>query len=204
MQLVRACIRTGYHLKIWKTAKGVVIPKPGNPDYTKVRAYRVISLLDVIGKLVEQTAAHLIADHLERKRALHEGQYGCHKWQSCVDAVAVLMNCTQQVWAGKKVAGALFMDVKSAFNNVSKTHLGKRMQVLGIEPDLIRWTSSFMSDRQVKLVLDSKTGEANPVDTGIPQGSPVAPIHSPPICQKSSTRWRQLYQVSRACPSWTT
>jgi len=176
MQLVRACIRTGYHLKIWKTAKGVVIPKPGNPDYTKVRAYRVISLLDVIGKLVEQTAAHLIADHLERKRALHEGQYGCHKWQSCVDAVAVLMNCTQQVWAGKKVAGALFMDVKSAFNNVSKTHLGKRMQVLGIEPDLIRWTSSFISDRQVKLVLDGKTGEVNPVDTGIPQGSPVAPI----------------------------
>jgi len=34
-----------------------------------------------------------------------------------------------------------------------------------------------MSDRQVKLVLDGKTGKkANPVDTGIPQGSPVAPI----------------------------
>ena len=76
----------------------------------------MISLLDVIGKLVERTAAHLIADHLERKRALHEGQYGCRKRRSCVDAVAVLMNCTQQAWAGKKVAGALFMDVKSAFN----------------------------------------------------------------------------------------
>jgi len=85
------------------------------------------------------------------------------------------MNRTQQAWAAK-VAGALFMDVKSAFNNVNKTHLGKRMQALGIEPDLIRWTGSFMSDRQVKLVLDSKTCEANPVDTGIPQGSPVAPI----------------------------
>jgi len=141
-----------------------------------VRAYRVISFLDVIGKLVERTAAHLIADHLERKRALHEGQYGCRKRRSCVDAVAVLIHRTQQAWAAKKVAGALFMDVKSAFNNVNKTHLGKRMQALGIEPDLIRWTGSFMSDRQVKLVLDGKTGEANPVDTGVPQGSPVAPI----------------------------
>jgi len=137
-QLVRACIRTGYHPKIWKTAKGVVIPKPGKPDYAKVRAYRVISLLDVIGKLVERTAAHLIADHLERKRALHEGQYGCRKRRSCVDAVAILMNRSQQAWAAKKVAGALFMDVKAAFNNVNKTHLGKRMQALGIEPDLIR------------------------------------------------------------------
>jgi len=68
------------------------------------------------------------------------------------------------------------MDVKSAFNNVSKAHLGRRMEALGVEPDLIRWTGSFMSDRQVKLVLDSKVGEAKPVDTGIPQGSPAAPI----------------------------
>jgi len=74
------------------------------------------------------------------------------------------------------VSGALFMDVKSAFNNVSKVHLGKRMEALGVEPDLIRWTGSFMSDRQVKLVLDGKVGEAKPVDTGIPQGSPAAPI----------------------------
>jgi len=68
------------------------------------------------------------------------------------------------------------MDIKLAFNNVNKSHLGMRMQVLGIEPDLIRWTGSFMSDRQVKLVLDGQTGQANPVDTEILQGSPVAPI----------------------------
>lgn len=30
------------------------------------------------------------------------------------------------------------MDVKSAFNNVSKACLGKRMEALEIEPDLIR------------------------------------------------------------------
>jgi len=86
------------------------------------------------------------------------------------------MNCTQQEWDNKRVAGALFMDVKSAFNNVRKAHLGRRMEALGLEPDLIRWTTSFMSDRQVKIVLDGETGEATPVDTGIPQGSPVAPI----------------------------
>jgi hypothetical protein len=86
------------------------------------------------------------------------------------------MNRTQKVWAARKVAGALFMDVKSAFNNVDKTFLGKRMEELEIEADLIRWTMSFMSDRRVKLVLDGEEGESNPVDTGVPQGSPAAPI----------------------------
>ena len=65
--------------------------------YTKVRVYRVISLLDVFSKLVKCTAAHLIADHLERKHGLHDGQYGCRKRRSCINAVAVLMNRTQQV-----------------------------------------------------------------------------------------------------------
>jgi len=51
------------------------------------------------------------------------------------------------------------MDVKSAFNNVSKPHLGRRLEALEIEPDLIRWTGSFMPDRQVKLVLDCRTGK---------------------------------------------
>jgi len=50
------------------------------------------------------------------------------------------------------------------------------MEALGIEADLIRWTMSFMSDRQVKIILDGEVGEANSVDTGIPQGSPAAPI----------------------------
>jgi hypothetical protein len=34
----------------------------------------------------------------------------------------------------------------------------------------------FMTGRQVQLVLDGETGDASPVDTGIPQGSPAAPI----------------------------
>ena len=92
------------------------------------------------------------------------------------DAVAILMNRTQQAWKKKRVAGAHFMDVKSAFNNVDKTVLGKRMEALGVEADLIRWTMSFMTDRRVRLVLDGEVGDPNAVDTGVPQGSPAAPI----------------------------
>ena len=176
VMLVRTCIWLGVHPAIWKTATGIVIPKPGKPDYSRVRAYRVISLLDVISKLLERTAAYLISDHLERSRGLHEAQFGCRKRRSCVDAVAILMNRTQKAWAARRVAGALFMDVKSAFNNVDKTFLGKRMEKLGVEADLILWTMSFMSDRQIKLVLDGETSEPYPVDTGVPQGSPAAPI----------------------------
>jgi hypothetical protein len=93
------------------------------------------------------------------------------------------------------------MDVKSAFNNASKAYLGKRMEILDLEPDLIRWTDSFMTGRQVKLVLDGETGDASPVDTGIPQGSPVTPILFVTCLSASSTWWKEQYQESRAYPS---
>jgi hypothetical protein len=137
VELVRACIRLGHRPGLRKTANGIVIPTAWKPDYSKVRACRVSCLLEVIGKLVERIAGYLIADHLELKKGRHEGQYGCRKWRPCIDAGAVLMNRTQQVWQGKKIAGALFLGVKSAFNNVGKTHLGKRMEALWLEPNLL-------------------------------------------------------------------
>jgi len=59
---------------------------------------------------------------------------------------------------------------------VSNVHLGARMEALGIEVDLIRWAMSFMTGRKVRIALDGEIGEAQPVDTGVPQGSPAALI----------------------------
>lgn len=68
-----------------------MIPKSGKLDYSKVRAYWVISLLDVVSKLVERAAAHLIADHLECGRGLYNSLFGCRKRHSYIDAVALLI-----------------------------------------------------------------------------------------------------------------
>ena len=120
-----------YPPESWKTAKGIAIPKPGKPDYRQIRAHRVIALPDSMGKLAERTAACLIADQLERSRSLHEGQYGCRRRRSCLDAVAVLISDAERAWSRKRIAGALLMDVKSAFN-VSRGHLVGRLMELGV------------------------------------------------------------------------
>ena len=49
-----------------------------------------------------------------------------------MDVVAALMDRTQQAWQGKTVAGALLMDVKSAFNNVGRPILSRRLVELGL------------------------------------------------------------------------
>ena len=90
--------------------------------------------------------------------------------------------------------------VKAAFNNVSKAHLRRWMEALDLEPDLIRRTTSFMSGRQVKLVLGGEVGQVNPADAGIPQGSPAPPVLFITICRASLMKWIVLFQVSKDFP----
>ena len=68
------------------------------------------------------------------------------------------------------------MDVKGAFDHVSKGQLLRRMVELGIDGDLVTWTGSFLTDRKIQLVIDGHDNEEREVETGIPQGSPVSPI----------------------------
>ena len=56
MAFIGAHIRLGVHPDRWKVARGVVIPKPGKDDYPLAKAYRVIPLLNCLGRMVEKVA----------------------------------------------------------------------------------------------------------------------------------------------------
>lgn len=107
-------IRTGTHPKAWKIVKGIVLHKANKPDYSKPKAYRVISLLDCVCKVVEKVVTELLSTTVEPK--LHTGQFGCRKRHSVVDAASCLTNSVHKAWAEKNIAGALLMDVKGALD----------------------------------------------------------------------------------------
>ena len=68
------------------------------------------------------------------------------------------------------------MDMKGAFDHVSKTQLVTRMLELEIDGDFICWTKSFLINPKLQLIIDGHNNPENNIETGIPQGSPVSPI----------------------------
>ncbi len=68
------------------------------------------------------------------------------------------------------------MDVKGAFDYVSKGQLLSRMIKFGINGDLVTWADSFLTDQKVQLVINEHDNKERKIQTGIPQGSPVSPI----------------------------
>jgi hypothetical protein len=176
VSLAKAVIRTGRHPAVWKRASGVVIRKPGKDDYTKLKAYRTISLLSCMGKVVEKVVAELLSEEAERRGLLCDGQFGSRKGRSAIDAAAIMVDKAHAAWTNGDITGVLLMDIKAAFPSVAKGRLVNEMKVKRMDGDLIRWTESFLSERTVEMIIEGNAMERHPVEAEIPQGSPVSPI----------------------------
>lgn len=86
----RACIRLSHHPQAWQSAKGIVLRKADELDYSIPKVYRIISLLNCLGKVFERVAADLLSQTMDPK--LHAGQFGCRKNRSVVDVAACMTN----------------------------------------------------------------------------------------------------------------
>lgn len=176
ISLAMQALRLQYHPKNWRYARGVLIEKPNKRDRSLVKSYRVISLLNCLGKVIEKLVADQLSQFCENFGKLYKGQIGARKRRSAIDAAAILIQQVDSSWEKKKIAGVLLMDVKGAFDHVSRAEMAKRMVELGVDNDLIGWTQCFLTNRWVKLVIDGYANFKHKMEAGIPQGSPVSPI----------------------------
>jgi hypothetical protein len=68
--LFEASLRLRYYPKAWRTATIVVLRKSGRPDYTNSSAYRPISLLNTLGKLLEVPIAKIMSYYVKNYNLL--------------------------------------------------------------------------------------------------------------------------------------
>ncbi len=169
-------INQGYHPKVWKQATGFILKKPKKPDYSQPKAYRVISLLNCLGKVSERILARRLSYLAETTSLLHPSQIGSRLHKSAIDAALLLKNEVELNKANKLKTSTLFLDVKGAFDHVSKNRLIQILTNLKLPISLIHWISSFLEDRVLRLAFDDNIEEFSSINTGIPQGSPISPI----------------------------
>jgi hypothetical protein len=90
--IYNACIILGHHPACWKEATVVVIPKADKPDYSAAKAYRPISLLENLSKLLEKVVAKRFQHDIVMHKLIPTNQFGGRTHSSCLDAGLMLIH----------------------------------------------------------------------------------------------------------------
>ena len=70
---------------------------------------------------------------------------------------------------------AVALDISKAFGRVWQAGLPQKLKSCGISCQIFGPISSFLSNRRLQVVLDGKSSQEYPVNTGVPQGSILGP-----------------------------
>jgi hypothetical protein len=176
--IYNACIITGHHPTCWKEATVVVIPKVDKPDYLAAKAYRPISLLKNLSKLLEKAVAKRFQHNIITHELISTTQFGGRTHSLCLDTGLTLIHDVQTAHANGLKVSILLFDVRGFFDNVNHARLIALVENMGFHPTLARWTVSFLANRKVHLHFNNITSDQQEQPVGVPQGSPLSPVLS--------------------------
>ena len=177
LDLFQASLREGALPTQWRHAKIIPLKKPNKENYTIAKAWRPISLLATLGKILESVVAERISHAVETHGLLPTSHFGARKQRSAEQALVLLQEQIYAAWRGRRVLSLISFDVKGAYNGVCKERLLQRMKARGIPDDLLRWVEAFCSERTATIQINGQLSEARRLpQAGLPQGSPLSPI----------------------------
>ncbi|KAJ3453787.1 hypothetical protein MRS44_018419 [Fusarium solani] len=177
MAIFRASLEEGTLPHQWRHAKIIPLKKPGKGDYTVAKAWRPISLLATLGKVLESVVAERISHAVETYGLLPTNHFGARKQRSAEQALLLLQEQIYAAWRRGRIVSLVSFDVKGAYNGVRKERLLQRMKARGIPEQLVRWVEAFCSNRTASILINGESSEIRDLpQAGLPQGSPLSPI----------------------------
>jgi Reverse transcriptase (RNA-dependent DNA polymerase) len=177
--IFNASLRLGYHPRSWKRAITLALRKPRKGNYSFLKAYRPIALLNTMGKLLETVIARRLSQLAETYDLLPRKQMGARPGRSAETALQLITEQVHEIWnlpGPLLVATILSLDISGAFDHVSHERLAHNLRKRRIPLWIVSWVSSFVTDRTTTIKVAEGESELLNVNTGIPQGSPISPI----------------------------
>ena len=151
------------------------VPKP-EKDPTKISSYRIITMQNTVGKLLEKIVARKLSIELEQKGLLPPtlGSYrqGKDTWANA----AVLASDVYDGFERGDETLVAALDLEDAYNRVSYKILMTTLMNMKVNPVLIVWIGSTMLKRKVALRVGSWISEVKEITPGLPQGSALSPV----------------------------
>ena len=138
--------------------------------------YRPISILPILSKIFERIAYEQFAEHLENNELIVSTQFGFRKRYNTELAVTVFTDSIRKSIDQGKMTGAVFIDLRKAFDTVEHSILLQKLPYYGIRDAELNWMKSYLKERRQFVHYDGESSDVLEVEYGVPQGSILGPL----------------------------
>lgn len=145
-------------------------------DTLLVSNYRPISVLPVFSKILEKIMYNRITEYLDHMGILADNQFGFREKQSTYMAILNIIDKISDEIDKKRLSLGVFMDLSKAFDTIDHKILLNKLNHYGIRGKAYDWFSSYLSNRQQYVRIDSCESSLLSVTCGVPQGSVLGPL----------------------------
>lgn len=172
-QLYIKCMSSGIFPDCWKKGLLTVIPKAGSRPPCDPKAYRPITLLPIMGKILERLMSSRIESHLSENCPISERQFGFRPRKSTEDAIRFVLDSVEN--SRKNLVAGVFLDIAGAFDCAWWPLVLAKLRLRQIPGDLFALVQSYFSNREITYdsgptIIHRRTS------MGCPQGSVLGPL----------------------------
>ncbi len=175
LYIVNLSLRMGVFPDIWKLAKVMPLHK-NNGEKTEQKCYRPIALLPVLSKVLEKFVSRWLNSHMENNSLWSDRQHGYRRHRSTATALIQLQEeILKKHEEGSDVAMLCF-DSSAAFDTLTHSILLDKLRLYGCSDHVIKWFSSYLSDRWQYTEIGGKKSNTRKILQGVFQGSVLGPL----------------------------
>ena len=186
-------LRTGIIPSKWKISRVTPLFKDG--PRTAVGNYRPISIIPVVMKLLERIVHDQFHDYLTYHNMFSSKQSGFRPKHSTLTTLLEVSDYILKNMDAGHFVGAVFLDLKKAFDTVCQPILINKLQSFGVGDLELDWFTSYLSNRKQITKVGTATSDMASVNFGVPQGSILSFVFFFPMIGDITTLPKALGKV---------
>ena len=178
INITDSCINLGYWPNYFKVSTTIVIPKPNKTLYDQLKAFHLIVLLNILGKLIEKVVVKRLQFMVASNEYIYLSQLGGLKFKSTSDAGIALTHIVWSGWAKGKSTSSLAFDISQFFQLLNHKLLTLILEKAGLNPKVTTFFVNYLVKRRTNYLWNDFFSLMFKVDIGVDQESTLSPILS--------------------------
>ena len=150
----------------WKNANVTPVFKKDSPSDCK--NYRPISLISILGKVMERCVYKHIHNYLVENSIITSHQSGFTPGDSAINQLINITNEFGKALDQGKEIRVIFCDISKAFDRVWHKGLLRKLESIGIKGTLLAWVTNYLSKRKQRVVINGCSSEWREIKAGVP------------------------------------